>query len=115
MRRVIFGGISKVGGWKRFGSTAVYEEKVLNAIESEVNSDLKSKVRQGEKLTRQEEIEYDTAVNRAIWQARSKEMGQGHHPSEETSRSQNNGEKKKVSKHPQTGEIMPEGYIIVKP
>ena len=77
-----------------------YDEKVLSQIKNDIPN-IFEKYMNGEELSRKEEIEYQTTLNRAVYKSRHDEMdSQDHHLSnnENKIRSERNEEKKKKEK-----------------
>lgn len=111
----IFQKLNKQSAIRAFSKR--YEEEVYKVVEKDPDVDsLTQKIRNGETLTREQEILLDTAVNRALYQAKQdfySDLNQNERSGAKPG-GKNQEKEQKVRKHPVTGQIIPPEYEIVK-
>jgi tRNA(His) 5'-end guanylyltransferase len=95
---------------RKYSKNIPYDEKITTKIQTEIPEIFK-KYMNGEELTRQEEVEYQSTLNRAVYTSRREEI------QNDFSSSTSNAEKetkKKKQIHPHTGQELPDDFEFVK-
>lgn len=104
-------------------NTKRYDQEVYKEVENDPEiSKLSQKIQNGEKLTREQEILLDTAINRALYTAKRDFYKGVQEGNQKNIKNENKREKignwKEEEyipkKHPVTGQILPPGYEIIK-
>jgi hypothetical protein len=96
---------------RKYSKNIPYDEKITTKIQTEI-PEIFNKYMNGEELTRQEEVEYQSTLNRAVYTSRREEIQND--DSNSTSGTRKETSKKKKQIHPHTGQELPDDFEFVK-